>query len=107
MIELTRLSDDDIRAKVKALPPEKILFYQSSYGESSISWNEFVAQAQLETDQEKVKAIVQEIFEEIDKLAVPSVAHIGHEAMGIQHIDTEAVIVLKEWQAFKQKLGVE
>lgn len=44
------LSDEEIRARLKELPANSILFYQSSYEESSIKWNEFIAQAQRELD---------------------------------------------------------
>lgn len=45
LIERVKLTDEEIRSKVSSLPPNKILYYQSSYEESSIEWNDFIAQA--------------------------------------------------------------
>ena len=44
------LSNEEIRSKVKGMPPKLFLFYESSYEESSIDWNEFIAKAQRELD---------------------------------------------------------
>ena len=44
------LSDEGVRKALEKISPQQILFYQSSYEESSIAWNEFIAQAQREAD---------------------------------------------------------
>lgn len=94
MIELTRRISRkelrELRAKMRLLDP-----YLSADREGEIS--EASAQAQLEDDQEKVKAIVREMFEEIEgKLfeITPS------KKLLIKVMATEGY---DKWQALKQK----
>jgi len=93
MIELKRISDEEIAL---AIAKEADAFYP--YQLTSIQRFEIAAQAQLEDDQEKVKAIVQEIFEGIEGKLFNS---------DIYFSGGQKVLLSDWWQALKQKYGME
>jgi len=102
MIELKRISETEMKvAKDKA--------YHHTSRLSPAAFNMFgrdtaIAQAQLEADKEKVKAIVQEIFEEIEKQNMKGNLEVINTMLDGSCRETWGLLLLKEdLQALKQK----
>lgn len=107
MIELKRISDEEINKHMDNYTNESRSLWESGKARivkideamSLDSVYQRIAQAQLEADQETVKAIVQEIFEEIEKHTV--FIDYWHPPVKLTIIFTK-----DELQALKQKCGV-
>ena len=84
------LKDDEIRAELEKIPPQRILFYQSSYEESSIEWNEFIARAQLK-----------KVVEWLEKVSSTQTCDTAPDNCW----KTYRVMTIDIWQALKKEAG--